>query len=214
MDTRKGSKMKRSTKVVLSEELLKAAENYEVKKDGTIINRKTGHIIKPRIYDPSHYAYMGVYMGNGITRKLYVHRLIAYVHCPNPDKLPQVNHIDGNRFNNVASNLEWCSASYNVRDGFKRGRVIYNTGTVGRPQIFHTCEKYPRQIFWLLRNRDFEFAKTFFGTERVGVMKVWQEELQNLVLSPDPIKYLKDYAKEHNFSLSRFIKLTKGEGNI
>lgn len=44
-----------------------------------------------------------------------VHRLVANVFIPNPLNLPVVNHKDGNKQNNSASNLEWCTNSYNVR---------------------------------------------------------------------------------------------------
>ncbi len=42
-----------------------------------------------------------------------VHRIIASLFVPNIDNLPQVNHIDGNKKNNCASNLEWCTNSEN-----------------------------------------------------------------------------------------------------
>lgn len=46
--------------------------------------------------------------------KTYVlHRLIASLFVPNPDNLPQVNHIDGNKENNKASNLEWVTIQQN-----------------------------------------------------------------------------------------------------
>jgi hypothetical protein len=45
----------------------------------------------------------------------YVHRLVAMAWIPNPDNLPEVNHIDENKANNAISNLEWCTRKYNLR---------------------------------------------------------------------------------------------------
>lgn len=39
----------------------------------------------------------------------YVHELVAKAFVPNPDNLPYVEHIDGNRSNNNADNLRWTS---------------------------------------------------------------------------------------------------------
>lgn len=51
--------------------------------------------------------YQTVFRINGKRIYVRIHRLIAETLIPNPDNLPMVNHIDGNKLNNDLSNLEW-----------------------------------------------------------------------------------------------------------
>lgn len=50
-----------------------------------------------------------------------LHRQVALLFIPNPDNLPQVNHIDGNKDNNAASNLEWCTNRQNAHHAIENG---------------------------------------------------------------------------------------------
>ena len=50
-----------------------------------------------------------------------IHRLVAEAFINNPNNLPPVNHIDGNKLNNFYTNLEWISNADNIRHAFKNG---------------------------------------------------------------------------------------------
>ena len=50
-----------------------------------------------------------------------VHCLVANAFIPNPLDLPQVNHIDADKMNNQAENLEWVTAQDNAVHAIKHG---------------------------------------------------------------------------------------------
>ena len=60
---------------------------------------------------------------NGKTVNRSVHRIIADCFLPNPDNLPQVNHINCNRTENNVDNLEWCTREYNRQYREKYGKA-------------------------------------------------------------------------------------------
>jgi len=70
-----------------------------------------------------------------------VHRLVALTHIPNPNNLPQINHIDGNKLNNNVCNLEWCTPSQNVQHAIDTGLL-----KIGMPnkdkKLTNTTSKY------------------------------------------------------------------------
>mgnify|MGYP003312062017 CR=1 FL=1 len=115
-------------------EMFKVIEEYPdycVSTEGKVVNNKTGKFVKAS-RKPNGYMQLNLVTGDGRRKKEYVHRLVAITFLPNPEKLPQVNHIDRNRSNNVLPNLEWVTSKENVAKSAwpKRVRVRRVTGEV------------------------------------------------------------------------------------
>ncbi len=67
--------------------------------------------------------------GKAIARLL--HRIIAEAFIENPENKREVNHIDGNRLNNMLSNLEWVTSSENKQHSRTTLGNVYNMPTKG-----------------------------------------------------------------------------------
>ena len=52
-----------------------------------------------------------------------VHQLVATAFCENPHGFKEVNHIDEDKTNNCADNLEFCSRSYNINYGTRNQKT-------------------------------------------------------------------------------------------
>jgi hypothetical protein len=58
---------------------------------------------------------------NGVKKRFFIHRLVAIHFVPNPNNLPEVNHIDGDKLNCAASNLEWVTRLENEQHACRTG---------------------------------------------------------------------------------------------
>lgn len=74
-------------------------------------------------YDKDGYRQAYLTAKNGKSKKEFIHRLVALAFIPNPNNLPQVNHIDENKQNNCVDNLEWVSIKDNANHGTRNKRV-------------------------------------------------------------------------------------------
>lgn len=90
---------------------------YAVSDLGRVKSLKYGkeRIMKPK-KQRNGYLVVNLYR-NGQRKMLKVHRLVAEAFIPNPEGLPEINHIDEDKTNNCASNIEWASRSYNINYG-------------------------------------------------------------------------------------------------
>lgn len=87
-------------------------EKYEVSSLGNIRNKRTQKI-KSLITSGNGYILVNLYRGNELKQE-YVHRVVAKAFIENPNNEKEVNHIDGDKANNIVTNLEWCDRMYNI----------------------------------------------------------------------------------------------------
>lgn len=96
--------------------------NYWVSNLGRVMNINTHHILNPSMNKD---GYLVVTLYHKRKRKDYlVHRLVAIAFLPNPNNLPQINHINEVKTDNRLINIEWCSAEYNANYGTRTERAL------------------------------------------------------------------------------------------
>ena len=99
-------------------------EYYEVNEFGEVRNKITKHIIIGDI-NSAGYQRVALYKNGEQGKKYFRHRLVACLFLPNPQNLPEVNHIDGNKTNNHVDNLEWCNRIKNEHHARKKYKGLY-----------------------------------------------------------------------------------------
>lgn len=102
--------------------------NYKIDEYGNVYSFrfKNPKKLKLTVAGFGGYYSLNIYDANGNPKVFYVHRLVALTFLPTITGKNIINHIDGNRLNNHVSNLEWCTQSENIKNGFSRGTIISN----------------------------------------------------------------------------------------
>lgn len=107
---------------------------YRVNTNGEVYSVRSNKILKPfyRGRRPDNKYFVVELHKNNKGKTISVHRLVAEAFIPNPNKLPCVNHKDGNKFNNCVDNLEWCTYSENNFHAVQSGLKKYKYGTANK----------------------------------------------------------------------------------
>jgi len=91
---------------------------YKINRAGQIWSVKSQKFLKPNINQKGYYK---VKLWKERKPKCFlVHRLLCLQFLPNPNNLPQIDHIDHNRTNNSLDNLRWISIRGNICNRIKQ----------------------------------------------------------------------------------------------
>lgn len=89
--------------------------NYTVDEKG-VVYRKYGSLRLPMTPVNNGIGYLQVCLySNGKGKRFYVHRLVAQAFIDNPEKYPEIDHIDSDKSNNKVENLRWVTRKMNQR---------------------------------------------------------------------------------------------------
>jgi hypothetical protein len=93
--------------------------------DGKMVNGRRLRVLRRGFVmsqSIDNYGYSVItFSKNGEKSQFTVHRLVAIAFVGGNFQGSQVNHIDGNKSNNIPSNLEFCTIAQNNRHAFKMG---------------------------------------------------------------------------------------------
>lgn len=95
---------------------IKNYPNYQVSSMGNVKRLSNNKTRKEKILrhlkDRGGYLYINLWE-NGKVKHYRVHRLVAEAFIPNPNNLPQIDHINTNKSDNRVENLKWVTQKEN-----------------------------------------------------------------------------------------------------
>lgn len=155
---------------------------YVCSSNGEVKNIKTGKVLRPA-KDKNGYNKV-VLCRCAYCKNIAVHRIVALTFLNNPDNLPQVNHIDGNKTNNNVSNLEWCSNYDNIHHAIKTGLVKVKYDNNPNAKLNKKDVITIRKMFASGKYNKSELARMFgVSTTLIRYIvqyKIWRYENENI----------------------------------
>jgi hypothetical protein len=96
--------------------------DYKINEDGDIYSITKRSNVTPYVTTKGyHMVSIKTLLGH---HAYFVHRLVAATFLPNPLRLSEINHKDGNKQNNQVDNLEWCTHAHNLRHAYATGLLV------------------------------------------------------------------------------------------
>lgn len=156
---------------------------YTISKDGSVVNTKTGKPMKPgKVYNTDYLSIRLQDADAGLHKKYLVHRLVAEVFIPNPENLPEVNHINLDKKCNKVSNLEWIDKRGNSLHAINNNVGPFQRGEANRTskytdeQVERVCEMLSKGISPKEINIATGVSKAMISMIKIGKVRTHQSD--------------------------------------
>ena len=94
-------------------------------------------LLKPNTTNHNGILYNYICFRKGCKKFVYgIHRLVAIAFIPNPNKFPEVDHIDRDGLNNCVDNLRWCNRIANMRNNNTRRVMAISQSKKRLPMLY------------------------------------------------------------------------------
>jgi hypothetical protein len=95
---------------------------YKVSDTGLVYDEKLSRLVSQNT-NSDGYLCITLKSNEGPRKGFKVHRLVCTLYLDNPERKETVNHKDGIKSNNNASNLEWNTRSENIQHAWDTGLI-------------------------------------------------------------------------------------------
>lgn len=143
---------------------------FQISSLGNVFSKRSNKLLKVHIPKGRGYTSFATKIGGrqGTNQCFRIHRLVAEAFIENPLNKREVNHIDGNKHNNIVSNLEWVTPEENMAHAKSLGLCKTPEGTAN-----HTSKLTREDVLFIRKSSESSrYLAAMLGVTHPTILRV------------------------------------------